>query len=183
MVLAHRPQLRNRLMTLAESLLLDFDTEAINTRRVLERLPADKADWTPHAKSMTLGRLAMHVASLPAFGNAILSAPELDLATANAPALNFTSAEAAIAHAAGAAAEIRTTLAGLSDEDLGATWTLKFGDQVITSGPRSLLYRTMFLNHLIHHRGALTVYLRLLDIPLPGIYGPSADEPFEGITK
>ena len=168
-------------MTLAESLLLDFDTEAIHTRRVLERLPADKGDWKPHDKSMTLGRLAMHVASLPSFGSSILSVPELDLASAKSPALTFTNAEDAIAHAAGAAAEIRTALAGLSDDDLQATWTLKFGEQIITSGPRALLYRTMFFNHLIHHRAALTVYLRLLDIPVPGLYGPSADEPFEGI--
>ncbi len=170
-------------MTLAESLLLDFDIEAVSTRRVLERLPADKGDWKPHEKSMALGRLAMHVASLPTFGNSILSTPELDMAAAKVPSLHFTTAEAAIEHAAGAAAEIRTTLAGLSDDELLATWTLKYGGQTITSGQRAVLYRTMFFNHLIHHRAQLTGYLRLLGIPVPGLYGPSADEPFEGMKK
>ena len=165
-------------MTLAQSLLLDFDTEAISTRRVLERIPNDKADWKPHDKSMPIGRLAMHVARLPNFGHTILSTPELDLGSANFPALTFTSADELISIAAGAAAELRTTLANTSDEDLQADWTLRWGDKIIGTGSRALMYRNMFFNHLIHHRGQLTVYLRLLDLPVPGLYGPSADEPF-----
>ena len=165
-------------MTLAQSLLLDFDTEAISTRPLLERTPNDKGHWKPHEKSMPIGRLAMHVARLPSFGHTILSTPELDLGTAKFPALTFTTAEDLITHAAGAAAELRTSLASATDEDLEATWTLRWGDKVISTGTRALLYRSMFFNHLIHHRGQLTVYLRLLDIPVPGLYGPSADEPF-----
>ncbi len=165
-------------MTLAQSLLLDFDLEAISTRRILERIPNDKGDWKPHEKSMALGRLATHVAQLPLFGNTILSTPELDLGAAKFPSLTFTSAEDLVTHAAGAGAELRTLLAGLSDDDLQTDWTLRWGDNVIATGPRALLYRSMFFNHLIHHRAQLTVYLRLLDIPVPGLYGPSADEPF-----
>ena len=166
-------------MTLAQSLLVDFDTEAISTRRVLERIPNDKGDWKPHAKSMAMGRLAMHVANLPLFGHTILSSPELDLGAAKFPPLIFTSAEDLLTHAAGSAAELRTTLASASDDDLQANWTLRWGDTLITTGSRALLYRSMFFNHLIHHRAQLTVYLRLLDVPVPGLYGPSADEPFE----
>ena len=165
-------------MTLAESLLVDFDAEAISTRRLLERIPDDRADWKPHDKSMPIGRLAMHVARLPFFGQTVLSTPELDLATAKFPALVFTSAEDLITHAAGAAAELRTTLANTSDADLETDWTLRWGDKLIGTGTRALMYRSMFFNHLIHHRGQLTVYLRLLDIPVPGLYGPSADETF-----
>lgn len=165
-------------MTLAQSLLLDFDAEAVSTRRILDRIPADNADWKPHEKSMAIGRLAMHVAGLPTFGHTILSTPELDLGTTKFPSLAFTSAEELISHAAGAAAELRTTLAGASDEDLQTDWTLRWGDKVIGTGTRALMYRSMFFNHLIHHRGQLTVYLRLLDIPVPGLYSPSADEPF-----
>ena len=165
-------------MTLAQSLLIDFDTEAISTRRILERIPNDRGDWKPHEKSMPIGRLAMHVARLPNFGHTILSTPELDLSTAKFPALTFTTAEDLISHAAGAAAELRTTLSNATDEDFETSWTLRWGDKLIGTGTRALMYRNMCFNHLIHHRGQLTVYLRLLDIPVPGLYGPSADEPF-----
>ncbi|MGI4853501.1 MAG: DinB family protein [Janthinobacterium lividum] len=167
-------------MTIAEILLLDFDSEAISTRRVLERVPADKADWKPHDKSFTLGALASHVATLASFGNMILSTDELDLGTTKFPTHPFTTAEEAVEVAAGYAAEIRTELAAMSDEDLQKTWTLRFGDHTIAAIPRMLAYRTMFFNHLIHHRAQITVYLRELDIAVPGIYGPSTDEPFKG---
>ncbi len=166
-------------MTIAQTFLLDFEPEAESTRRILERVPAGRADWKPHDKSMALGRIAAHVASLPVFGLEILTRPELDIASSPSVRYSFTTAEDAIKYAAGAAGEIRTALTNLSDEDLLAHWTLRFGEQVIAHMPRAVAYRTMFFNHLIHHRGQLNVYLRLLDIPVPGIYGPSADEAWE----
>lgn len=167
-------------MTIAEILLIDFDAEAISTRRVLERVPADKAGWKPHDKSSTLGALASHVATLASFGNMILSTDKLDLGTTKFPTHQFTTAEEAVEVAAGFAAEIRTKLSVMSDEDLQANWTLRLGEHKIFSGPRMLAYKVMFFNHLIHHRAQITVYLRQLDIAVPGIYGPSADEPFKG---
>ena len=165
-------------MTVAEVLLIDFDAEASSTRRVLERVPADKADWKPHEKSFTLGALASHVATLASFGNMILTTDELDLGAIKFPTHQFTTAEAAVEIASGFAAEIRSNLSKMSDEDLGKIWSLRFGEHAIFSGSRMLAYRSMFFNHLIHHRAQITVYLRELDIAVPGIYGPSADEPF-----
>ena len=165
-------------MTLAEMLLCDFDTEAVSTRRVLERVPDDKATWKPHEKSFALNAMAVHVASLPSFGLALLTTDEMDIATYKFPKYEFHTAEKLVEVAAGAAAEVRTKLASMSDEELQADWTLRFGEHIIATGPKYLLYRTMFFNHLLHHRGQLNVYLRLLDVKVPGIYGPSADEPF-----
>ncbi len=165
-------------MSIAEVLLGDFDAEAISTRRVLERIPDDKADWKPHEKSMSLGQLALHVATIPSYGLPILTEPPLDLATAKFPKHAFESSAKLIEVSAGLAGEIRTALANVSDEDLQSEWSMRFGDHLVAKGTRQVLYRTMFFNHLIHHRGQLTVYLRLLGVAVPGIYGPSADEPF-----
>ena len=165
-------------MTIAEILLCDFDTEAVSTRRVLERVPDDKATWKPHEKSFALNNMAVHVATLPMFGLAILTTDVVDIATYKFPKYEFHSTEKLIEVAAGAAAEVRTRLASMSDEDLTADWTMRFREHIVATGPKYLLYRTMFFNHLVHHRGQLNVYLRLLDVKVPGIYGPSADEPF-----
>ena len=165
-------------MTIAEVLLCDFDVEAASTRRVLERVPDDKAAWKPHEKSFTLNNMAVHVATLPTFGLALLTTEVMDIATHKFPKYEFHSTEKLIEVAAGAAAAVRTRLASMSDEELQADWTLRFGEHVIATGPKYLLYRTMFFNHLVHHRGQLNVYLRLLDVKVPGLYGPSADEPF-----
>jgi uncharacterized damage-inducible protein DinB len=167
-------------MTIAELLLCDFDAEATSTRRVLERVPDEKATWKPHEKSFALNNLAVHVASLPLFGLAILSTDMVDLATYSFPKYEFHTAQKLVEVAAGAGAEIRTKLTSMADDELSADWSLRFGEKVIATGPKYLLYRTMFFNHLVHHRGQLTVYLRLLDVQVPGIYGPSADEPFGG---
>ncbi len=165
-------------MTIAETLLLDFDVEAESTRRVLERIPDDKADWKPHEKSMALGVMAAHVAGLAAFGNIILTTPQMNMATDHYPRYAFTTAAELIRYASGAGAEARTSLAKLTDEALLEEWSLLFGEQSILKAPRAVCYRTLFFNHLLHHRGQLCVYLRLLGIAVPGIYGPSADEPF-----
>ena len=163
-------------MTIAETLLLDYDAEIQNTRRILERIPEDKPDWAPHPKSMPMGRLAVHVARLPMFGSTILTTDELDMATAKFPPLVFESREKLLAQLEETSATTRKALESSTDEHLLKHWKLRFGDKVFGDGPRAVLYRTMFLNHLVHHRGQLSVYLRLNEVPVPGLYGPSADE-------
>ena len=165
-------------MTTAQLLLEDYDMEMGMTRRTLERIPEDIPGYKPHEKSMALGRLAVHVATLPRFGAIILTTPSMDLATAKWPDMTFVSREKLLTDFDALAAEARAALAAASDQDLAAHWKFSFGDRVISDNPRSLTYRHMFFNHLIHHRAQLGVYLRLNNLPVPGVYGPSADEPF-----
>ena len=166
-------------MTTAELLLQDFDMEMANTRRTLERVPEDKAEYKPHEKSMAMGKLTMHVATLPKFGTFILTTPSLDLTTAKWPEMTFSTREKLLADFDALAAEARAALAAASDADLAAPWKFSYGEHVLSNSPRSLAFRHMFFNHLIHHRAQLGVYLRLNDVPVPGLYGPSADEPFK----
>ncbi len=164
-------------MKIAEVLLLDFDVEIENTRRTLERIPEDKPDWKIHEKSMRMGRLAAHVSRLPEFAFTILTTPELDMAATKFPDLVFEGREKLLSTLKDASEKARQALQSTSDEDLLKHWRLRFGDKVVVEGSRALLYRTMFLNHLVHHRAQLGICLRLNDIPVPGLYGPSADEP------
>ena len=166
-------------MTTAELLLQDFDIEMGMTRRTLERVPEDKAEYKPHEKSMAMGKLTMHVATLPKFGTFILTTPSLDLTTAKWPEMIFSSREKLLADFDALAAEARAALAAASDADLAAPWKFSYGEHVLSNSPRSLAFRHMFFNHLIHNRAQLGVYLRLNDVPVPGLYGPSADEPFK----
>jgi uncharacterized damage-inducible protein DinB len=168
-------------MTTSELLLEDYDLEIAMTRKILERVPEDVPEYKPHEKSMPLGKLAMHVATLPSFGNVILTTPSLDMATSNVkwPDMTFHTRDLTLANFDALAAETRAALAASSDEDLAAIWRFSFGDHVISNGPKSLAYRHMFMNHLIHHRAQLGVYLRLNNLPVPGVYGPSADEHFK----
>ena len=166
-------------MTTAEVLLQDYDMEMGMTRRTLERVPEDKPDYKPHEKSMAMGKLTMHVATLPKFGTFILTMPSLDLTTAKWPDMTFVSREKLLADFDALAAEARAALAASSDADLAAPWKFSYGEHVLSNSPRSLAFRHMFFNHLIHHRAQLGVYLRLNDVPVPGTYGPSADEPFK----
>jgi uncharacterized damage-inducible protein DinB len=167
-------------MTTAELLLQDYDMEIAMTRRILGAIPDDNPDFKCHAKSMSLGRLAMHVATLPSFGKTILTTPGMNMAdpTTKWPDQTFHTRDIALATFDAAASECRAALVVLSDQELAAPWKFSFGDHVISDGPRSLAYRHMCFNHLIHHRAQLGVYLRLNDIAVPGVYGPSADEPF-----
>lgn len=171
-------------MSTAEILLQDYDAEMRNTRRVLERIP-ENPEYKCHDKSMPLGRLAMHVATLPAFGKTILTTPGLDMAAPNEPRPDFTfhGREATVATFDKNAAEARAALASLSDAQLAEPWKFSFGENVLGNVPRSQSYRQYFFNHLLHHRAQLSVYLRLNDIPVPGLYGPSADEPFNPAAK
>ncbi len=162
-------------MTIAEILLLDYEPEIQNTRRILERIP-DNAQWKPHEKSMPMGRLAVHVSRLPDFATTILTTDDLNLANHKFPPMVFESTEKLLADLEQTSTEARHALQSATDEHLQANWKLSWGEKVIANGPRAVLYRTMFLNHLVHHRAQLTVYLRLNEVPVPGLYGPSADE-------
>ena len=161
-------------MTIAETLLQELEQEAKTTRRVLERVPGDQLGFKPHERSWTLGQLALHVAQLPG-GIASLSAsspaqaPQFNQGSAKSAAELLPAFEASLARA-------RELLASASDEELLAEWVLMNGDQEIWRVPRAVLLRSLMLNHAYHHRGQLTVYLRALNVPIPSIYGPSADE-------
>ena len=159
-----------------ESLFADLDEEFVTTRRVLERYPDEHADWRPHAKSMSLVQLAAHVASLPHFGEVIAHNPEFDFAKTPyvAPAAR-TRAEILDLFDENAAAA-RKAIDSLDADSLRADWTMRAGDTVFASGPRFYHIRRAMLSHIVHHRAQLTVYYRLLDIPVPGTFGPSADE-------
>jgi uncharacterized damage-inducible protein DinB len=164
-------------VTISEVLLLDFDAEIVNTRRTLERIPETDPDWKPDEKSMPIGRLALHAARLPDFCTNILTTPGMDMATHKFAPFVFESTAHLLSELSRSSEEARRHMAAASDEDLAVRWKLSLGDKVFVDDSRMVLYRTVFLNHLIHHRAQLGVYLRLLKIPVPGLYGPSADEP------
>jgi uncharacterized damage-inducible protein DinB len=163
-------------MKIAELLLQDYDVEAKGIRCTLERVPPSLAEFKPHDKSMAMGRLAMHVATLPRLGKMVVSAPDMDFTNFQFPSLVFTTTEAALEAFDTLSADLRTTLEGQSDEHLQSHWKLTFGERPVADAPRSLLFRTMFLNHEVHHRAQLGVYLRLNHLPVPALYGPSADD-------
>jgi uncharacterized damage-inducible protein DinB len=167
-------------MKIADILLPDFDIEMASARRMLERIPEDNADFKPHEKSFAIGKLAMHVATLPYFGQMILTSPGMDMKSPDHkfPDNTFRTRDVLLSTFAASASECRAALASLSDEQLQEPWRFAFGEYVISNTPRFVSYRMLFFNHFLHHRGQLAVYLRLTDIPVPGMYGPSADEPF-----
>ena len=172
-------------MTTSALLLQDFDIEISNTRRTLERVPESNNDFKCHDKSMPFGKLAMHCATMPLFGAYILEDSGMDMAKPIHPhiPLVFTTREACLQQLDEAAARCRAALASASDETLAQNWRFSFGDQVISDVARSLTFRLMFFNHLIHHTAQLGVYLRLNDIPVPALYGPSADEQWTAPAK
>lgn len=163
-------------MSISELLLLEFDAEMKNTRTTLQRVPADKKDFAPHSKSMPLGKLAPHVAQLPSFGLTVLTTPELDFSKGSFTPLQFESPEQLVKALDEGAAKVRTALQNTGDEAWNENWKLSFQGHSIFNGSRFLAYREMFLNHLVHHRAQLGVYLRLNGKPVPAIYGPSADD-------
>ena len=158
-----------------ELLLSEFDDEVKKTRAMLERVPI-QPDFKPHPKSMPLGKLAPHVAELAGFGVTILTTPELDFGKSTRTRLPFESAEQLVKAFDEGAAKVRAALKSTPDEAWTQSWKLSFQGKPIFSGSRFLAYRQMFLNHLVHHRAQLGVYLRLNDKPLPATYGPSADD-------
>ena len=156
----------------------DLDNELATTRRTLARFPAGKNDWKPHEKSTSLGQLAVHLATLPQFGQRIVEHDEFDFAKTPYSPPPFETAADLLAIFDEAVAAMRPLLAAVDGESLARTWTLRAGDQVFIAAPKAILIRGLMINHIIHHRAQLGVYYRLLDIPVPGLYGPSADEAF-----
>jgi uncharacterized damage-inducible protein DinB len=163
-------------MSINDLLLSEFDAEVKKTRAVLERLPAGKGDFTPHPKSSPLGKLAPHVAQLGGFGVTILTEPSLDFSQRRHAPVPFESAAQLVRVFDEGAAQVRQALERLPDNQWSEEWLLSFQGKTIFKGSRFLAYRQMFLNHLVHHRAQLGVYLRLNDAPVPASYGPSADE-------
>lgn len=162
-------------MPLADSLLQELEREAKPTRELLSRVPTDRLGWQPHPKSMSLGQLAQHVASLPG-GIARMGLLEsMDAGGIQRPP-DPQSTSAILATFDAALEQAREVLRGMDDSALMQSWRLTKDGRTLLDLPRAGLYRTILLNHLYHHRGQLTVYLRMLDVPLPVIYGPSADE-------
>jgi uncharacterized damage-inducible protein DinB len=162
-------------MTFLELLLLEFDEEMASTRRMLERVPEASLAWKPHEKSMTLGRLASHVSDLPLRCTAIVNFEIYDRPVGYKPFAAETAA-ALLEHFDDSVAQARAALTSLREDQLAVTWTLQMHGRTMASLPRALALRRIFMDHLIHHRGQLSVYLRLLDVPIPGMYGPSADD-------
>lgn len=162
-------------MPLAEALLPEFDHEMAVTRKLLERVPEDRFDWKPHQKSMSLGQLAQHVATLPMWGAVTMSQTEFD--AAGQPGLVPAAGRAdLLALFDRNVRDARAALVGKGDGEMMAPWALKNAGKTIFSMPRAAVWRSFVLNHLVHHRGQLSVYLRMQDVPLPSMYGPSADE-------
>ena len=153
----------------------ELQHELAITRRLLERVPTEQFGWQPHAKSMTLGTLASHMANLIGFLQMSLSAEAMDMVTLQMPASPTTTDEVLRRFDVNAE-NIHKALADVDDAAFNAIWTMRRGEQTLMAMPRTAVARVMVLNHLIHHRGQMSVYLRLLDIPVPAIYGGSADE-------
>jgi uncharacterized damage-inducible protein DinB len=161
-------------MPISELLLTEFDQEMANTRKTLERVPADKWDWKPHPKSGTLGWMASHIATLPNFTTTTIETSELDIGSAANPKVNTPADLVKVFDEQRDRA--RKAIAGVTDEQLKEIWTLKWDGKVLFAMPKYDVLRVMCFNHLIHHRAQLTMYLRALDVPVPALYGPSADE-------
>ena len=156
--------------------LAEMEQEAVATRRILERLPADRLAWRPHPKSQTLGQLAMHVASTPAIVTGMMSADTLDAAKVDfQPAQPATVAQIR-AKFEESLAGATATLSRWGERELATVWRLQKDGKDLMALPKRAMLRALVLNHHVHHRGQLTVYLRMLDVALPSVYGPSADE-------
>lgn len=163
-------------MPISQLLLLEFDEEMKKTHTMLERVPEDKKDFAPHPKSMPLNKLAPHIAQLSGFGVTVLTTPELDFSKGSIQPVPFESAAQLVKAFDEGAAQARTALKNTPDEAWTQNWKLSFQGKPIFNGSRFLAYRQMFLNHLVHHRAQLGVYLRLNEKPVPATYGPSADD-------
>jgi uncharacterized damage-inducible protein DinB len=164
-------------MPISQQLLPEFDEEMKTTRRVLERVPADKTQWKPHQKSFALGHLAQLVAWMPGWITQTVGGTEINLAKSGG--YSFEKPAALLEMFDKNVREARATLEKARDADFSVAWSLKHGDRTLFTAPRGVVVR-QHISHLVHHRGQLTVYLRLLDVPVPSIYGPTADEGWGG---
>ena len=163
-------------MAVRDSLLPEFDQEMAATRLVLERLPESAFGWRPHPKSYDLGGLAAHLAQIPRWGTSILKHDGHDLAAATAPGIALTTVADVLAKFDSHVTEVRAGLLEMADAQLLAPWALRRGTHLVLSMPRIAALRAFVVHHSIHHRGQMTVYLRLQDVPLPPLYGSTADE-------
>ncbi|HEV7993793.1 MAG TPA: DinB family protein [Gemmatimonadaceae bacterium] len=163
-------------LTPAQLLYPDLRTELATTRRTLERVPDEELDWRPHDKSTTIGRLATHLSQLPSFATTMLTSSELDVATTTWPSDTITTTAERLALFDSLAADMVARVEAVEWPALGETWTLRAGDHVILRETKRVLLRSLVLSHMAHHRAQLGVYLRLRGVPVPGVYGPSADE-------
>lgn len=159
--------------SISESFLAELDMEMPTTRRLLERVPSEKATWKPHVKSFPMGHLAQLVALMPGWLAHTMRETSLDLG--GSPGYTFEKTETLLAEFDRNVKEARAALAQARDEDYFVSWSLTSGDRTLMTMPRVAVMRQT-INHLVHHRGRLSVYLRLVDVPLPSIYGPTADE-------
>lgn len=163
-------------MTIGQALTMELQHEAIATRKMLERIPSDKLAWKPHEKSMTLERIAGHIVEMITWTKATLTQDELDFATAGYTPKTYTDATELVADFDANVADAIAVLGATTNETLATNWTLRNGEHVLFTMPKKAVMRFFVMSHIIHHRGQMSVYLRLLDIPVPSIYGPSADE-------
>ena len=163
-------------MPLVDTLLPEFDHEMTLTRKLLERVPEDRFGWKPHQKSYSLGQLAQHVATIPMWGAVTINQAEIDIGGGQQSS-PVADRAALLALFDGHVAGTRAALVGKSDAELMVPWTLKNDGRVVFSMPKAAVWRSFVMSHLIHHRAQLGVYLRMQDVPLPSMYGPSADEP------
>ena len=167
-------------MSIAAAFIPELEQEAKTTRRVLELIPDDQLEYRPHAKSMSLGQLAHHTASIPGSISRMASRDGIDVTAVDFTSPAAESAAALLSTHDAAIAEAKTFLLSLDNAAAATVFTARAGDRVLFAMPKAALIRTLMLNHWYHHRGQLTVYLRLLDIPVPAVYGRSADEnPFQ----
>lgn len=164
-------------MRISEALLPELDQEMATTRRLLERVPSEKGKWKPHPKSFPLGHLAQLVASMPGWITNVVRETSINLAVF--PGYTYEATETLLRVFDQNVKEAREAIASSKDADYDVSWSLQYGEHVIFTQPRRDVVRQT-INHLIHHRGQLTVYLRLLDVPIPSIYGPTADEKAPG---
>lgn len=163
-------------MSFTDTFLPEFDNEMKTTRSLLERVPFENPDWKPHTKSTSLGGLASHLAGLAGYGEMVVTQSSVDLAARQGgKPQQYTNSADLLAAFDSNAKKSRDAIATLADDALTDPWTLRAGDHVVFTLPRAAVLRVMLMNHMIHHRGQLSVYLRLNDVPLPSIYGPTAD--------
>jgi len=165
---------KGEVMRLADSILMEIDQEAQTTKRVLERIPEDKFAWKPHPKSFSLGQLALHIASLP--GSVTAAAVPDSMEAPNFSQPEAKSRQEVLETFSKSLESAKDTLKKMDDARLTSMWSLTRNGKVLMSVPRITFIRSILMNHNYHHRGQLSVYLRMLDVPVPSIYGPSADE-------
>jgi uncharacterized damage-inducible protein DinB len=167
---------KEQTMSLGKMLAAELTQEARSTRKMLERLPNEKLAWKPHEKSMTIERLAGHIAEMMMWTGATLGADELDFAKFDYTPKVYTDSADIVADFDKNLSEALEILNNTPNEAFAENWTLRNGEHILFTMPKSMVMRSFVMSHIIHHRGQLAVYMRLLDVPVPSIYGPSADE-------